>query len=79
MEVVPRESWEVLFKSQGMKNPIPRMRILDGFNSFNKGWIEFELGEAASQKGNESLEFVLKALSYGWPRPIERQTNLGRM
>src|SRR5579859_2914003 len=26
MEVVPRESWETLFKSQGMKNPMPRIR-----------------------------------------------------
>jgi len=65
MEVVPRESWEALFKSQGMKNPIPRIRMLDGFN---EGWIEFERGEAGSQKGNESLESVLKAL-------IERETN----
>jgi uncharacterized protein YbjT (DUF2867 family) len=59
MEVVPRESWEALFKSQGMKNPIPRIRMLDGFN---EGWIEFERGEAGSLKGNESLESVLKAL-----------------
>ena len=65
MEVVPRESWETLFKSQGMKNPIPRIRMLEGFN---EGWIEFERGEAGSQKGNESLESVLKAL-------IEREAN----
>jgi NAD(P)H dehydrogenase (quinone) len=65
MEVVPRESWEALFKSQGMKNPIPRIRMLDGFN---EGWIEFEGGEVGSQKGNESLESVLKAL-------IEREAN----
>ena len=65
MEVVPRESWEALFKSQGMRNPIPRIRMLDGFN---EGWIEFERGEAGSQKGNESLESVLKSL-------IEREAN----
>ncbi|HEX4967207.1 MAG TPA: NmrA family NAD(P)-binding protein [Nitrospiraceae bacterium] len=59
MEVVPRESWEALFKSQGMKNPLPRIRMLDGFN---EGWIEFERGEAGSKKANESLESVLKAL-----------------
>ena len=63
MEVVPRESWEVAFKSQGMKNPMPRIRMLDGFN---EGWIEFECGEAGSQKGSVTLECVLKAL-------IERQ------
>ena len=59
MEAVPRESWEALFKSQGMKNPIPRIRMLDGFN---EGWIDFERGEVGSQKGSVALETVLKAL-----------------
>lgn len=59
MEAVPPESWEALFKSQGVKNPIPRIRMLDGFN---EGWIEFERGEAGSQKGSITLETVLKAL-----------------
>jgi hypothetical protein len=59
MEAVPRESWEDLFRSQGMKNPIPRIRMLDGFN---EGWIDFEGGEAGSQKGSVTLESVLKAL-----------------
>jgi NAD(P)H dehydrogenase (quinone) len=63
MEAVPRESWEGLFKSQGTKNPIPRIRMLDGFN---EGWIEFERGEAGSRKGSVTLESVLKVL-------IERQ------
>jgi NAD(P)H dehydrogenase (quinone) len=59
MEAVPRESWEALFKSQGTKNPIPRIRMLDGFN---EGWIDFERGEAGLRKGNVALETVLKAL-----------------
>ena len=59
MEAVPRESWEDLFRSQGTKNPIPRIRMLDGFN---EGWIDFEGGEAGSQKGSVALESVLKAL-----------------
>jgi uncharacterized protein YbjT (DUF2867 family) len=59
MEVVPRESWESLFKAQGMKNPGPRIRMLDGFN---EGWIEFESGEAGSRKGNVELGPVLKGL-----------------
>jgi uncharacterized protein YbjT (DUF2867 family) len=59
MEVVPRESWEALFKSQGMKNPFPRIRMLDGFN---EGWIEFEVGEASSRKGSVTLESVLQDL-----------------
>jgi len=59
MKVVPRESWDALFKSQGMKNPFPRIRMLDGFN---EGWIEFERGKSGSQKGNTSLEAVLKSV-----------------
>jgi NAD(P)H dehydrogenase (quinone) len=57
MEAVPRESWEDLFRSQGMKNPIPRIRMLDGFN---EGWIDFEGGEAGPVKGKVELETVLK-------------------
>jgi NAD(P)H dehydrogenase (quinone) len=58
-EAIPRESWVTLFESQGMKNPTPRIRMLDGFN---EGWIEFEKGETGTQKGKVSLETVLKAL-----------------
>jgi NAD(P)H dehydrogenase (quinone) len=59
MEVVLCETWEPLFKSQGMKNPTPRIRMLDGFN---EGWIEFEKGEAGSRKGTVALETVLRSL-----------------
>jgi NAD(P)H dehydrogenase (quinone) len=58
-EAVPRESWEALFKSQGMKNPNPRIRMLDGFN---EGWIDFERGEAGSLKGGVTMEMALKSL-----------------
>ncbi|MGB8356767.1 MAG: NmrA family NAD(P)-binding protein [Chthoniobacteraceae bacterium] len=58
-EIVPRETWESLFLSQGMKNPAPRIGMLDGFN---EGWIEFENGEAGSRKGTTGLETVLEAL-----------------
>jgi uncharacterized protein YbjT (DUF2867 family) len=58
-EAVPRESWEPLFRSQGMKNPTPRIRMLDGFN---EGWIEFEGGKGGSRKGKVALKVVLKAL-----------------
>jgi uncharacterized protein YbjT (DUF2867 family) len=64
-EAVPRESWERLFRSQGMKNPLPRIRMLDGFN---EGWIEFENDQAGSQKGEVALKTVLQAL-------IERESN----
>jgi NAD(P)H dehydrogenase (quinone) len=63
-ELVPRDSWEALFASQGMKNPAPRIQMLDGFNA---GWIEFDGGEAGSLKGKVDLEEVLKGL-------VERQS-----
>jgi NAD(P)H dehydrogenase (quinone) len=59
MESVPRNTWEGLFKSQGMKHPEPRMQMLDGFN---QGWIEFEQGEGGSQKGTVTLKTVLNRL-----------------
>jgi NAD(P)H dehydrogenase (quinone) len=58
-EAVPRETWESLFQSQGMKNPAPRIQMLDGFN---EGWIEFEGGEAGSRKGKVELRTVLQGL-----------------
>jgi NAD(P)H dehydrogenase (quinone) len=58
-ETVPRETWESLFKLQGMKNPTPRIEMLDGFN---EGWIEFEWGETGSRKGKVALENVLQKL-----------------
>jgi NAD(P)H dehydrogenase (quinone) len=59
MEAVPRDTWDALFRSQGMKNPAPRIRMLDGFN---EGWIEFESGQAGSRKGKVALKTVLKSL-----------------
>ena len=56
---MPRERWEALFTSQGMKNPLPRIQMLDGFN---EGWIEFEGDMAASLKVKIELETVVKAL-----------------
>ena len=58
-EIVPRASWEQLFRSQGMKNPVPRMRMLDGFN---EGWIDFESGQEGSQKGKTTLLSAIRAL-----------------
>jgi NAD(P)H dehydrogenase (quinone) len=58
-EAVPHDQWEKLFRSQGMKNPIPRIRMIDGFN---EGWIDFESGEANSRKERTTLEAVLRSL-----------------
>ena len=55
-EVVPHETWKSLFESQGMKNPGPRIRMLDGFN---EGWIDFE---GAPIKGSTGIETVLRKL-----------------
>jgi predicted metalloprotease len=55
----PRETWANLFKSQGMKYPQPRIRMLDGFN---EGWIEFESNGADSIKGKTKFETVLRGL-----------------
>ena len=59
MEIVPRASWESLFRSQGMKHPIPRIQMLDGFN---EGWIEFEGGKANVRTGSTPLKTVLQTL-----------------
>ena len=59
MRAVPRDTWESVFRSQGMKNPMPRVQMLDGFN---QGWIEFEGGETQSRKGSVTLDTVLRSL-----------------
>ncbi len=59
VEAVPRETWGPLFKSQGMKNPEPRVQMLDGFN---EGWIKFEGKDGGVRKGKVELETVLRSL-----------------
>jgi uncharacterized protein YbjT (DUF2867 family) len=56
---VPRETWAELFRAQGMKNPEPRIRMLDGFN---EGWIDFSSGEPARLKGSTTARDVVAAL-----------------
>jgi uncharacterized protein YbjT (DUF2867 family) len=58
-EIVPHESWEPLFRSQGMKNPMPRIRMLDGFN---EGWLDFEGGAAERLRGSITLQDVISDL-----------------
>ena len=53
---VPRDTWEALFRSQGMHNPTHRMRMLDGFN---EGWITFEHD---TLKGRVELQTVLRGI-----------------
>jgi uncharacterized protein YbjT (DUF2867 family) len=58
-ESVPRDTWEQLFRSQGMKNPLPRVRMLDGFN---EGWIDFEAGEGSTRKGTITLDSAIRSM-----------------
>jgi NAD(P)H dehydrogenase (quinone) len=59
VETVRRDSWEGLFRSQGMKNPMPRIRMLDGFN---EGWIEFQNHGSTARKGSIDAAAVIAAL-----------------
>jgi uncharacterized protein YbjT (DUF2867 family) len=59
VEIVPRDTWEALFRGQGMKNPLPRMRMLD---SFNDGWIDFPGNGDLVLKGIVSAETVISNL-----------------
>lgn len=55
-EIVARDGWEALFKGQGMRNPTPRIRMIDGFN---EGWIRFE---GQPEKGSTTLETAIRRL-----------------
>jgi uncharacterized protein YbjT (DUF2867 family) len=59
VETVPRDTWEALFRSQGMKNPTPRIRMLDGFN---ESWIEFQDMGSKAIKGRIDVDAVIAAL-----------------
>ena len=58
-QAVPRAHWESLFRAQGMANPTPRMRMLDGFN---EGWIDFDPHSASLRRGGTSAQAVVEGL-----------------
>jgi NAD(P)H dehydrogenase (quinone) len=58
-EIVPRDSWEAMFRGQGATNPYPRIRMLDGFN---EGWIDFAEDSAALRKGSIDADTVIAEL-----------------
>jgi uncharacterized protein YbjT (DUF2867 family) len=58
-EIVLRDTWETHFRGQGIKNPLPRMRMLDGFN---EGWIDFPGNGHITLKGVVSAETVISNL-----------------
>jgi uncharacterized protein YbjT (DUF2867 family) len=55
-QAVPRNTWAELFTAQGMKNPAPRMQMLDGFN---QGWIKFE---GQPRTGTTTLDAAITGL-----------------
>jgi NAD(P)H dehydrogenase (quinone) len=59
MEPVPRDNWEARFRAEGMKYPLSRIRMVDGFN---EGWIDFEFDGAEHRKGSTTLGEATSAL-----------------
>jgi uncharacterized protein YbjT (DUF2867 family) len=58
-EVVPHEKWESIFRAQGMRNPTPRIQMIDGFNA---GWIDFADRGAHARKGSISIDQAIATL-----------------
>jgi uncharacterized protein YbjT (DUF2867 family) len=57
-QAVPRDTWEAQFRAQGMRDPLPRIQMLDGFN---EGWIDFE-HPSSVVRGRIELDTVVQAL-----------------
>ncbi|WP_213992585.1 NmrA family NAD(P)-binding protein [Sodalis sp. dw_96] len=58
-KAVPRASWESMFRAQGTQNPLPRIRMLDGFN---EEWIRFEGEKKDRVIGEVELARVLREM-----------------
>lgn len=56
VEIVPRETWEGIFRAQGTRNPQPRIRMID---RFNEGWIDFVDKGRTARKGAITIESVI--------------------
>jgi len=59
VEIVARDTWEAIFRGQGTRNPLPRIRMIDGFN---EGWIAFRDSGRSAKKGTVTLENVVAEL-----------------
>ena len=57
--IVPRQTWEGIFRAQGTRNPQPRIRMIDGFN---EGWIDFADQGHAARKGSVTIERIIAEL-----------------
>jgi NAD(P)H dehydrogenase (quinone) len=62
IEPVPRDTWEARFRAEGMKQPVARIRMVDGFN---EGWIDFEGRGAVHRKGSTTLDEAISTLVKG--------------
>jgi uncharacterized protein YbjT (DUF2867 family) len=58
-EAIERSTWEGIFRAQGMKNPEPRMQMVDGFNA---GWIDFADQGAGARKGRIGIDEAIARL-----------------
>jgi uncharacterized protein YbjT (DUF2867 family) len=58
-EVVPRDRWESIFRAQGIKNPTPRIQMIEGFNA---GWIDFADRGAHARKGSTRIDQAIATL-----------------
>jgi len=58
-EAAPRAHWEEIFRSEGMRNPFPRMQMVDGFN---EGWIDFPNCGAEARPGWIDIDGAIAAL-----------------
>jgi uncharacterized protein YbjT (DUF2867 family) len=58
-QAVARDRWESIFRAQGMKNPTPRMQMIDGFNT---GWIDFPNLGANARKGSIGIDQAIATL-----------------
>ena len=58
-EAAPRAHWEEIFRSEGMRNPFPRMQMVDGFN---EGWIDFPNCGAEARPGRIDVDSAVAAL-----------------
>jgi len=65
-KTVSHDSWQGLFRAQGMHHPAPRMQMLDGFNA---GWIDFPQRGARARKGVVTIDQVIASLAAEQAQP----------
>jgi uncharacterized protein YbjT (DUF2867 family) len=58
-EAVPRAAWDPLFRAQGMRNPLPRIQMLDGFNDDSFHFLD---GGQHALRGGVTLNEAIAAL-----------------